>query len=282
MSVPLPRPSHVLSRPRVVRIIESVEESLRIRSLSFRDDLTAASEPGQFGMVWVPGVDEVPMSVLPRGKDSVVTITVKERGKGTAVLREKKVGDLIGIRGPYGRGFTLTGVKRVLMIAGGTGAIPLLALLRRLASTGVECSFILGAHTGRELLFKDEIELLSKGAGGVARIITDDGSVGTKGLATDETARLVRSGSYDHVYTCGPEVMMRRVVDLAAEAHISSEAGLERIFKCGSGICGSCCIGPYLACKDGPVFGGEVLRGLTEFGKSTRDACGRSVVITSA
>jgi dihydroorotate dehydrogenase electron transfer subunit len=271
----------ILNRPRVVPVVDSAEETPRIRSLSFRDDLTAAAEPGQFGMVWAPGVDEVPMSLLPRGKDGVVTIIVKERGKGTAALRGKKVGDLIGIRGPYGRGFTLTGVKRTLMIAGGTGAVPLLALLRRLASTRVECSFILGARTSQELLFKNEIELLSKDAEGIVSITTDDGSAGTKGLATDETARLIRSRPFDHVYTCGPEVMMRRVLDLAAEARISSEAGLERIFKCGSGICGSCCIGPYMACKDGPVFSGEILRALPEFGKSTRDACGRPVVIAS-
>jgi dihydroorotate dehydrogenase electron transfer subunit len=282
MSSPLPKPSPVLNRPRVVPVVESVEETPRIRSLSFRDDLTGAAEPGQFGMVWAPGVDEVPMSLLPRGKDGVVTITVKERGKGTAGLRGKKVGDLIGIRGPYGRGFTCAGVKRVLMIAGGTGAIPLLALLRRLSATGTECSFILGAHSSQELLFKNEVELLSKGTGGIMSITTEDGSAGTKGLATDETPRVLRSRPFDRVYTCGPEVMMRRVVDLAAEARISSEVGLERIFKCGSGICGSCCIGSFLVCRDGPVFAGEVLKGLPEFGKSTRDASGRPVVIGSS
>jgi len=266
----------------VVPILEAVDETPSTRSLSFRDNLTAAAGPGQFGMVWAPGVDEVPMSLLPRGEDDVVTITVKERGRGTAALLRKKVGGLIGIRGPYGRGFTCAGVKRVLIIAGGTGAIPLLALLRRLVSTRAECSFILGAHTGQELLFKNEIELLSKGTGGIVSIMTDDGSAGTKGLATDEAARVLRSRRFDRIYTCGPEVMMKKVVGLAAEARTSAEAGLERIFKCGSGICGSCSIGPYLACKDGPVFSSEILKGLPEFGKSTRNACGQPVIIGSS
>jgi len=282
MSAPLLKPSYVLSRPRVVPILEAVDETPSTRSLSFRDNLTAAAGPGQFGMVWAPGVDEVPMSLLPRGEDDVVTITVKERGRGTAALLRKKVGGLIGIRGPYGRGFTCAGVKRVLIIAGGTGAIPLLALLRRLVSTRAECSFILGAHTGQELLFKNEIELLSKGTGGIVSIMTDDGSAGTKGLATDEAARVLRSRRFDRIYTCGPEVMMKKVVGLAAEARTSAEAGLERIFKCGSGICGSCSIGPYLACKDGPVFSSEILKGLPEFGKSTRNACGQPVIIGSS
>jgi dihydroorotate dehydrogenase electron transfer subunit len=282
MSAPLLKPSHVLSRPRVVPILESVDETPSTRSLSFRDNLTATAEPGQFGMVWAPGVDEVPMSLLPHGKDDLVTITVKERGKGSAALLRKKVGDLIGIRGPYGRGFACAGVKRVLIIAGGTGAIPLLALLRRLAKARIECSFILGARTSQELLFKNEMDLLSKETGGIVSIMTGDGSAGTKGLATDEAARIMRTKSFDRVYTCGPEVMMRRVVDFATEARIPSEAGLERIFKCGSGICGSCCIGPYLACKDGPVFNSETLRGLPEFGRSTRDASGRPVTIGSS
>ncbi len=69
--------------------------------------------------------------------------------------------------------------------------------------------------------------------------------------------------------------MMRKVVDLGRDARIPVQAGLERIFKCGSGICGSCCIGPYLVCKDGPVFDGETLGTLLEFGAWTRDHSGR-------
>jgi dihydroorotate dehydrogenase electron transfer subunit len=282
MSRPLLKPRCVPNRPRVVSILESVSETPSTRSLSFRDDLTSGAGPGQFGMVWAPGVDEVPMSLLPRGKDNVVTITVKKRGKGTAALLGKKVGDLIGIRGPYGKGFTFAGAKRVLMIAGGTGAIPLLALLRRLAATRTESSFILGARTSQELLFRNEVELLSKRTGGIVSITTEDGSAGTKGLATDETPRILRSRPFDRVYTCGPEVMMKTVVDLAYEARISVEAGLERIFKCGSGICGSCCLGSFLVCKDGPVFGGDILKGLREFGESTRDASGRPVAVGSS
>jgi dihydroorotate dehydrogenase electron transfer subunit len=279
MSPAFRKSGHTPNRPRVVPILEVVDEASSIKSLSFIDKLTANALPGQFGMVWAPGVDEVPMSLLPRDKDNIVTITVKERGSGTSALLRKRCGELVGVRGPYGRGFTIAGVKKVLMIGGGTGAIPLLALLRRLASADVECSFVLGAHTSRELLFKSEIGRLSDGTGGMFSITTDDGSIGTKGLATDESARVLRARSFDRVYTCGPEEMMKRVVDLATEAQIPAEAGLERIFKCGSGICGSCCIGPYLACKDGPVFSSDTLRGLPEFGKSTRDASGRRITI---
>jgi len=273
-----PIPSAVLHRPRTVRIVSVADEADKIKSLSFEDKPCAAAEPGQFGMVWAPGADEMPMSLLPSGND-LVTVTVKERGEGTRALLRKMRGDLIGIRGPYGRGFTYANEKSALLVAGGTGAIPLVALLRKLAHRDAQCTFILGANTASELLFANKIEHLLSGTGGVLYITTDDGSAGVKGLATDEATKLLRSQSFDRVYTCGPEVMMKRVIDLGAEAHVPAEAGLERIFKCGSAICGSCCIGPYLVCKDGPVFKGEVLRGLFEFGRSTRDASGKRIAL---
>ena len=272
-------PASLPHRPRMVRVLNVVDEIPNVKSLSFRDKVSAAAKPGQFGMVWAPGVDETPMSLLPSDNDDIVTITVRDRGEGSRALLRKKTGDLIGIRGPYGNGFTYAGEKRVLMIGGGTGVIPLIALLRTLSPGGVECDFVLGARNRRELLFSDEIRRLSTQTGGVFAITTDDGSAGTKGLATDEASKLLRAKSYGRVYACGPERMMRKVVTLAEEAHVPMEAGLERIFKCGSGICGSCCVGPYLVCKDGPVFKGEILRELPEFGKSMRDASGRPVAI---
>jgi len=279
MTGPLREPPSLLHRPRVARILSVVDEAPNVKSLTFKDRLSAAARPGQFGMIWAPGVDETPMSLLPSGSGDTVTITVKDRGEGSRALVRKRTGDVIGIRGPYGRGFTHEGEKRVLMIAGGTGAIPLIALLRTLAPRGVQCSFVLGANTSRELLFLEEIRGLSMETGGVFSMTTDDGSSGTKGLATDEGAMLLRTRTFDRVYTCGPEAMMKKVLDLAEEVHVPMEAGLERIFKCGSGICGSCCIGAYLVCKDGPVFNSDDLRRLPEFGKSSRDASGRRVPI---
>lgn len=266
-------------RSRAVRILSVVDVAQNVRSLSFKDKSCSCAKPGQFGMVWVPGTDEVPMSLLPSSDDDFVTIVVRERGNGTKALSRKAKGDLIGIRGPYGKGFSYTDEQSVLMIAGGTGAVPLLGLLRKLVSRGVKCSFVLGANTARELLFPKEIERISTQSGGVFTMTTDDGSAGSKGLATDEAARLSRVSSFDRVYTCGPEVMMKRVIDLAAKGGTPVEAGVERIFKCGSGICGSCCLGPYLVCRDGPVFSGETLRELTEFGKSTRDASGKRIAL---
>jgi len=230
-------------------------------------------------MVWVPGTDEIPMSLLTSEDGETVTITVKERGEGSRTLVRKARGDLIGVRGPYGNGFTYRDERTVLMIAGGTGAVPILSLLRILTTRDVNCSLVLGAKTARELLYASEIRLLSATTGGSFTITTDDGTAGTRGLATDETERVLRARSFDRIYACGPETMLRRVIDLAGQAGIPAEAGLERVFKCGSGICGSCCLGPHLVCKDGPVFDDITLRELPEFGKSRRDHSGTLVPI---
>jgi len=266
-------------RPRVVPLLKIVEETPTVKSLIFRDELSARAEPGQFDMIWVPGVDEIPMSLLPSTRGCTVKITVKKRGNGSRGLLQMMKGDLIGVRGPYGKGFTYKNEKKALLIGGGTGTVPLVALLRNIAKQHTQCSFILGAKTGRELLFVEEIKQLASRTGGEFSITTDDGSRGRKGLATDEAEGLIQPGSFDRIYTCGPEPMMKKTVDLAAHAGIPAEAGLERIFKCGSGICGSCCIGPYLVCKDGPVFNSVTLGELSEFGKSMRNASGKAVPI---
>ena len=266
-------------KPRAVPILKIVEETPNIKSLIFRDELSSQAKPGQFGMIWVPGVDEIPMSLLPSIHDGTVKITVKERGNGSAALLRMVKGDLIGIRGPYGTGFTHKKEKKVLLIGGGTGTVPLVALLRNIAKHHTRCSFVLGARTSRELLFVHEIKQLTIRTGGEFSITTDDGSRGRKCLATDEAKRLIQPRSFDRIYTCGPELMMKKTVEFALRAHIPAEAGLERMFKCGSGICGSCCIGPYLVCKDGPVFNSATLVELSEFGESMRNASGRSVSI---
>ena len=279
MTTTTPSPPSSTHRPRVVRVLEVSNETPTVKTFSFRDKLSSGAAPGQFGMVWMPGVDEFPMSLLPSGHDDIVTIAVKERGEGSRALLRRRSGDLIGVRGPYGRGFTHSVERRVLMVGGGTGAIPLLALLHSLAGKSVECSFVLGASSSRELILLSEIKRVVNETRGLLSVTTDDGSAGTKGVATDEAARLLDDKGFDRVYTCGPERMMKNVIDLARKAHVPAEAGLERIFKCGSGICGSCCIGSHLVCKDGPVFGDELLRDVPEFGRTTRDASGRHTVI---
>jgi dihydroorotate dehydrogenase electron transfer subunit len=245
--------------PVTVTITDIYKETPTIRTFLFDREITFS--PGQFVMVWVPGVDEIPMAL-----SSSRSITVQNVGDATRALFALTAGDAIGIRGPFGNGFS--GGDRVLAISGGVGAAPLLPLAR----SDRVMTFLLGARTESELLFVDQLDECTD-----LQIATDDGSLGIKGFVTALIDDL-NLGAYDRVAVCGPELMMRAVLTRMIETGIErkTEFSLHRYMKCGEGICGSCCIDPsgMRVCRDGPVFPGDVLAN-SEFGRYMRDASGR-------
>ncbi|HRX32942.1 MAG TPA: dihydroorotate dehydrogenase electron transfer subunit [Methanoregulaceae archaeon] len=245
--------------PVIVTINRVVEETPSIRTFYF--DREFLFNPGQFVMVWVPGVDEIPMALS--APDS---ITVQRVGVATSALFALGPGDRIGIRGPFGNGFP--GGGRVLAVAGGLGAAPLLPL----AMKGRAVAFLLGARTRSELLFpeilRDCCPLL---------IATDDGSFGHHGFVID-LLKQVDPAAADAICVCGPERMMVAVFEILKEERMLERSyfSLHRYMKCGIGVCGSCCMDPggLRVCRDGPVFRGDHIEGC-EFGKYARDASGR-------
>lgn len=248
--------------PRI-RAIEAVAENTsRHATFYFTDDNCASAQPGQFVMVWIPGVDEIPMSLSVIGARQAITVEAK--GEATRALHEMQPGDQIGIRGPYGQGFTLHGTRH-LVVAGGTGAAPLLPLIRQSSDATV----LLGAQTASQLLFPDEIA-----ADANLHIATDDGTRGHHGFVTD---LLDGMEQHDAIYTCGPEPMMKKVLDWSQEPGVALEASLERYMKCGIGLCDACAIDGLHVCRDGPVFTGEVLASLDDFGRRKRAPSGKSV-----
>ena len=245
--------------PEPVTILRIKKETPNIRTFIF--DKTFAFHPGQCVMVWVPGVDEIPMAL-----SSEISITVQKVGDATEALFDLPPGSRLGIRGPFGNGFTKG--EKVLAIAGGVGAAPLLPLAR---SDSV-MTLLLGARTESELLFLDQLDECTD-----VLIATDDGSLGHHGFVTTLMDDL-NLAVYDRIAVCGPEVMMRAVLARVAEKGLAhkSEFSLHRYMKCGVGVCGSCCTDPsgLRVCRDGPVFSGEVLL-KSEFGHYMRDASGR-------
>jgi len=262
--------------PRIVEVREIVEEAYGIKSIFFSGRNLEKPKAGQFFMIWIPGVDEVPMSVSFIGKNEL-GITVKNVGEATAALHSLSVGDKIGVRGPFGNGFTLSD-GNVLVVGGGIGIAPLHPLVMDLLNTTDSITVILAARTSRMLIFLDKISNILRRDCDSLMIVTDDGSAGLKGLASDIAGKLVEEKSYDHIYMCGPEIMMRKIFDKAEEKGIQVQACLERYMKCSIGLCGSCCIGEYLVCKDGPVFNSETLRKLKdEFGVFKRNSSGHPI-----
>lgn len=262
---------------RTTRIEEVETESPTVKTFTFKDSLCAKAKPGQFLMLWIPGVDEIPLSVLDVERGGLVSVAVKRVGEATSALHSIAAGGVVGVRGPFGNSFSLSKAK-LLMVSGGTGTAPLLFLARRLVSRNVEPAFLVGAKTREELLFLDELERLCGKKNVVAT--TEDGSCGVRGLCTAPLEELLAKEKPSMVYACGPELMISKAFELAEARGVGFEASLERLMRCAIGLCGSCVIGRYRVCRDGPVFTGEQLReAKDEFGKSKPDFDGRRIPV---
>jgi len=267
------------NRLRIVKIQEVKKESPTVKTFTFHDKLCAKAEPGQFVMVWIPGVDEIPMSLSTISPRGLTSITVANVGEATKVLHQRNRGDILGIRGPYGNGFTLTS-GNVMVVGGGTGLVPIMPLTEKIVRLATKITFLLGAKMKNELLFLDKIgQTLSKVN---AEIIatTEDGSYGLEGVVTDQAEQKLARERFDMVYACGPEKMMHKMFLLAERYDTPFQASLERVMRCAIGLCGSCVIGKFRVCKDGPVLTSEQLRDVKdEFGRFKRDFQGRKTPI---
>ena len=255
---------------RNVRVKGIGLETPTVRSFTFDDRRCRGAKPGQYVMVWIPGVDEVPMSLSAINRLGLSRVTVERVGDATESLHRMQVGDVIGVRGPFGNWFKPFH-GRVLVVGGGSGLAPLIPLAEDLEGLGAEVVFVLGAEASEELLFLEELHTILADESDRIITVTEDGSAGLKGLATDVLEGLFEKTGFDMVYTCGSEPMMRRVFDIAEDHDTPIQACVERIIRCSIGLCGSCIIGGFRVCKDGPVLSSEQLRGiLDEFGRFKR------------
>ena len=218
---------------RRVRVERKRKEARDTESIHFSDALCAEAAAGQFVMVWLPGIDEFPMSLSRIGETS--SITVLRKGEGTGALLSLAEGAVFSIRGPFGNGFSEHHGRKTL-IAGGIGIASLLPLI----SKGDRV--FMGARSAEYLPFLEEIGALGAGID----IATDDGSLGFRGTVVD---LFLTHKSKEKVFACGPMPMLRSLYDKG----IKAEASLESYMKCAVGICDSCTINGFTVCRDGPV-----------------------------
>jgi dihydroorotate dehydrogenase electron transfer subunit len=257
-----------------VRISKIVKDTERAHTIHVRmSDSEFGVAPGQFLMVWIAGIDEIPMSVSFWDPPSL-GITVLPIGEATSALASLQEGDWIGLRGPFGSSFDLDS-KRALVVGGGIGMAPLRPLVYRLLEKGAEVTLLVAAKTKQELVFFDEFTTISNKRFSL-KVSTDDGSLGVKGFATDAVRKELNIQDYDTVYTCGPELMMFGLFEQVKDMDVEFQASLERFMKCGCGICGTCAMDPTgtLVCVDGPVYTKDQLSSVAEFGKYHRDSMG--------
>jgi dihydroorotate dehydrogenase electron transfer subunit len=252
----------------VLPIKKVISENPKIKTFCFSHSLN--SKPGQFVMLWIPGVGQKPFSV---GYDdgNEFRLTVFQRGQLTTKLFALQTGDSVGIAGPYGTNFTLRSSTHYIMVAGGYGVVPLKFLaeqVSRLANTAVD--FCLGASNQEALIFAKSLPEL---AGLQLQIATDDGSAGHYGYVTDLLPSLLESRQKKIVAVCGPELMEKTVLDICNHYKTPCEISVERYIKCGVGICGQCAVDGLgiCLCKEGPVVSRRVANQITEFGRYARD-----------
>jgi dihydroorotate dehydrogenase electron transfer subunit len=267
-----------INRPQMVKISKIEIETPHIKTFHFQlAQLKDIALPGQFLMIWLPKIDEIPISISDVEPD--LAISVKNLGDATNALHSMAIGDRIGVRGPYGNGFSIKG-ESPLIVGGGIGMAPFPFLIRELQKKSSKITVISGARTKDEVLYEKKLQKLSK-QGLKIIITTDDGSLGEKGYASAIATQYLQTAHFDHVYACGPELMIQELFETTEKLKIPMQASLERYMKCGIGLCGQCCLDPlgYRTCLEGPVFHSEILRNISDFGKYRRDPTGRKVVI---
>ena len=229
------------------KITEVIKENYRITSIVV--DKKIESKPGQFVMIWIPGVNEKPFGIAD---DNPLAFSIANVGPFSKKLTSLKKGVLLSFKGPLGTSFSLN-AKNPILVGGGYGVVPLYLLAKKLKG---KCTVIIGAKTKKDLIYEDCFREL----GCKVYVATEDGSKGEKGFATHVFEKL--EGKFDKLYSCGPEPMMKALGKIAEKKKIDYEFSLERLMKCGIGICGSCSIGDKLVCKDGPVFTKKELKEL--------------------
>ena len=255
-------PSHAM---RSLPIQQVATHSAELKSFLFEQ--TFEAEPGQFVMLWIPGLDEKPFSVSDV-REGKIEITAKAVGPFSRALMECRPGDRLGLRGPFGRGFRPRG--RGLVVGGGMGIAPLRYLVHRLARDRASFRVALGARTASEMMFVGDFSKCG------AEFATDDGTLGRQSLVTGLAARLCAEETFDVIYGCGPEPMLVALKKLADERGIDCQLSLERHMKCGIGVCGSCCVdgSGICICREGPVLDKAELDQVADFGRPHRDATG--------
>ncbi len=225
-----------------------------------------AFAPGQFNMLYVFGVGEVPISISGNPlAPSPLLHTTRAVGNVTRAMWKLKNGDVLGVRGPFGSSWPLAAARGrdVVIVAGGIGLAPLRSalcqVLARRADFG-KVVLIYGARTPEDLLFRAELRAWSKRRDVEVHITVDRATGRWRGNVGVVTA-LIGQAPFEPknacAFVCGPEVMMRFVaLELRkrgvpeAQIHLS----LERNMQCATGFCGHCQLGPEFICKTGPVF----------------------------
>ncbi len=256
--------------PYPARVVEIKEEAYAITTytLVFEDEALQQRyrfRPGQFNMLYLPGIGEVPISISSDpGEPGRMGHTIRYAGNVTRAISRLQVGDVIGVRGPYGSAWPLERLRGqdLCIVTGGIGLAPLRPVIydviRHRADFG-RVILLYGARTPADMLYTDEFEAWEAHDIQVHTTVdrADARWKGHVGVVPMLFYHIRLDPKRTTVLTCGPEIMMRFVIYEALARRIPQERiyiSMERNMKCGVGFCGHCQFGPTFVCKEGPVF----------------------------
>ncbi len=262
--------------PKMGKIVETRDMTAKDKYFRVEMKEPLGHGPGQFVMVSVLGVGEAPISISC-GPDSgnILEMVIRRVGRLTQVIHELKVGDDIGIRGPYGSGFNLDNFygKNVIFVAGGLGLVPLRSLIIPVVKQKEKfgnVTLISGCRNPSEELYREDLKAWADKGIEVIRTVDKTDNMPWEhnvGLVTEPIPKLSIQPEKTVAALCGPPVMYKFVI-LALGAkkvgHDQIYVDLERQMKCGVGKCGHCQINDIYCCQDGPVFRFSRIVGLPE------------------
>jgi len=223
-------------------------------------------QPGQFSMLWVFGVGEVPISISgdPADPDHLV-YTVRSVGEATQMLVSRGVGEAVGVRGPFGKGWPVKEAegRDVVIVAGGIGLAPLRSVIYEVLHNREKYGRLVvlyGTRSPHDRLYRTQLTAWARQRDTQVLITADFGGPSWSGHVGAVTtlfkyAKLQPERSV--AFTCGPEIMMRfvaRDLETLGLARENIYLSMERNMKCALGFCGHCQYGPHFICKNGPIF----------------------------
>lgn len=242
------------------------------------DKSISKTKPGQFFMIQPKNGGfflRRPISIhYVDEKKNELEFYYEVKGKGTKDLSSVKEKDIINIQGPLGNGFnTDIHGKNLMVIGGGMGIAPMKYLIEDLINKDNRVTFIAGGRNKAALEILSNIDL----EGVTLCVTTDDGTLGSKGRVDTKLNELLKTNSYDVIFTCGPEKMMESVAKIAHKNSIECQVSLEARMACGVKACVGCSIktkgGMRKVCHDGPVFDSRIIVDMNPKEK-TETCCG--------
>ena len=230
---------------------------------------------GQFNMLYVFGVGEIPISISgdPTRHGAPLVHTIRAVGTVSHAMRGLAPGDVIGVRGPFGTHWPVARAagKDIVIVVGGIGLAPLRPVMYQILADRERFGRVVllyGARTPADLLFRRELEHW-RAHFDLEVLVTVDRATATWHGSVGVVTRLIPRAAFDPQSTiamvCGPEIMMRFTVAELTKHGVSVDdifLSMERNMKCALGFCGHCQYGPYFVCKDGPVFSYSAIQSL--------------------